>query len=76
MQFNIYQQDKSNQNKEKKKAVKRVLKAEYKSIRYEAKTNSSEAVGKEQASDYYLTLFDSQKNQAYSIKIENALQFH
>lgn len=78
MQFNIYQQEKATLGKKaladpsKKKAPKRVIKAEYKGIKYEAKSNAAESIGKEQASDYYVTIFDSQKNQAYAIKVESA----
>lgn len=55
--------------------MKRVVKAEYKGIQYEAKSFASEAAGHLQASDYYVGIFDAQKNQVYNVKIEQALQF-
>jgi hypothetical protein len=51
------------------------VKAEYKGIKYEAKSYQSHAAGNQQASDYYLTLFDPDKNVAYALKVNSALQF-
>lgn len=68
MQFNVFQQ-------QSKKAPKRIVKAEYKGIKYEAKSYQGHAAGKDQASDYYLTLFDPDKNVAYALKVSSALQF-
>lgn len=65
LQFNVF--EKSSDSSGKKKAVRRVIKAEYKGIKYEAKSFAPEAAPKEQASDYYLTLFDAKENKAYAI---------
>lgn len=62
MRFSVYQQ-------EARKGPKRVVKAEYKGLKYEAKAT------KDQASDYYLALFDPSKNTAYAMKVGSALQF-
>lgn len=55
--------------------MKRVVKVEYKGIKYEAKSHATEAAGHLQASDYYVGVFDTVKNQVYNIKVEHALQF-
>lgn len=55
MNFNIYQLDKTSS---KKKTVRRVIKAEYKGIKYEAKSYTAEMGEKDQASDYYVCIFD------------------
>lgn len=44
-------------------------------MKYEAKAFVPQTLAKDQASDYYLTVFDSAKNQAYAIKVGSALQF-
>jgi uncharacterized UPF0160 family protein len=80
MKFNVFQQERqiplSHQQKDaKRKTLKRIVKAEYKGIKYEAKSHASEAVGHLQASDYYIGLFDTVKNQVHAIKIDSALQF-
>lgn len=51
------------------------MKAEYKGISYEAKAHTQLSAAKDQASDYYMTLFDPTKNQAYAMKVTSALQF-
>lgn len=80
MHFNIYQQEKNAQAKtttdpNKKKAVRRVIKAEHKGIRYEAKAHTSEAQSRDQASDYFLALFDPKDNKSYCIPLSSAFQF-
>ena len=70
MAFNVFQSEKPS-----KKGVRRVVKAEYKGIKYEAKNYSSEIQDKDQASDYYVAVFDSKDNKAYTIPIKGAYQF-
>ena len=51
------------------------MKAAYKGIKYEAKNYSAEMSEKDQASDYYVAIFDSKENKAYTIPIKAAYQF-
>ncbi len=50
-----------------------MLKAEYKGIKFEAKNHLPHV--RDQASDYYLTIFDPIENKAYPLKIDSAYQF-
>ena len=72
MHFNVYQLEK---NIAKKKSVRRVIKAQFKGINYEAKSYSADMGDKDQASDYYVSVFDSKDNKAYTIPIKAAYQF-
>ncbi len=72
MNFNIYQLDKTTS---KKKTVRRVIKAEHKGIKYEAKSYSAEMGEKDQASDYYVCIFDPNDNRAYTVPVKAAYQF-
>jgi A49-like RNA polymerase I associated factor len=65
--FNLYQSEKPS-----KKGVRRVIKAEHKGIKYEAKSYSAEMCERDQASDYYVAVFDSKDNKAYTIPIKGA----
>jgi len=69
MKFNVYQLDKT---VGKKKTVRRVIKAEHKGIKYEAKNYAAEMGEKDQASDYYVCIFDSKDNKAYTVPIKAA----
>ena len=70
MSINLFQSEKPS-----KKGVRRVIKAEHKGIKYEAKSYSAEIQEKDQASDYYVAIFDAKDNKAYTIPIKGAYQY-
>jgi hypothetical protein len=53
-----------------------VIKSLHKGVQYEAKNYGRDFTAKDQASDYYLAIFDPDENKAYTIAISNAYQFY
>ena len=56
--------------------MRRVLKASYKGVKYEAKTDNLEVAEGNQASDYYVALYDQAKDVAHMIKVDQCYQFN
>lgn len=47
-----------------------MIKAEYKGVKYEAKNDTVEVVEMNQASDYYISVFETEKNVAHLVKVD------
>ena len=79
MQFTIYQQqskDSGFKSSATKKKNRRVIKAQRKGVKYEAKSYLHDANTKDQASDYYMGVFNSEDNKVYMIPVTNPYQFN
>lgn len=53
-----------------------MIKAEKKGIKYIAKSTSHECNPKNQASDYYLGIYNEEDNKVYMVKLSTAYQFN
>ena len=51
---------------------KRVLKSQYKNVKYEANSFSADCKAKSQGSDYYVGVYDPSRNKCYLVPIKEA----
>ena len=76
MQFNAFQYE-SNQKGKEPKLKRRLIKAELKGsgVKYQAKNHVHDANPKDQASDYYVGVFNKDENKVYLIPVNGCYQF-
>ena len=76
MSFNLYEQARPGDNgTSPAKAVrKRVLKSAYKAVRYQASSMNADCKARSQTSDYYIGVFDAEKNKCYAVPVDTAYQ--
>lgn len=77
MNFDIYEQRAANKDGVQPDAVpvrKRILKAQYKSVKFQANSYLSESRSKTQSSDYYVGVWDSKHDKCYLVPVTAAYQ--